>query len=94
IISTESPFLDESSLELDYLNPFRQAEESVEFRASDSSTGWQEYLGLADTTVTDVVKKEVTSVVYDPQVVVTFSIIGCQPKYLPLDLEYCKTASP
>ncbi|KAB0795996.1 hypothetical protein PPYR_10057 [Photinus pyralis] len=51
--------------------------------------GWAEYLGLvgATFTVTEVHLK--TTTVIDPRTVVTFSVKGCRPSRLPMELDRC-----
>ncbi|XP_069674376.1 uncharacterized protein [Periplaneta americana] len=64
---------------------------SVEERAATTETqDWGEYFGLRRPTVTDTVLRNKTSVYLDPSIVVTFSIVGCQPSQLPFELEQCK----
>ncbi|KAK9739126.1 hypothetical protein QE152_g9224 [Popillia japonica] len=50
---------------------------------------WGEYLGLSAPTVTLNVTKITTATVLNPRVTVTFSIRGCRPQRMPLDLEKC-----
>jgi hypothetical protein len=76
------------------MRPFHQAEDSGEFRSAESTLSWGEYLGLVDTTVTDIVVRNETTHIPDPHVVVTFSVVGCQPAHPPFNLQYCKTNSP
>lgn len=54
-----------------------------------NSTGWGHYLGLMPPTVTVTnIRLEITRMI-DPGTVLTFSVSGCKPSKLPLDLPKC-----
>lgn len=52
--------------------------------------GWGEYLGFYAPTVTVSTLKQLVTTILDPRVVVTFSVKGCKPSRLPLDLMECQ----
>lgn len=51
--------------------------------------GWGEYLGFVAPTVTTTAIHVETTTMMDPRTIVTFSVRGCKPSRLPLDLETC-----
>ncbi|KAF5278138.1 hypothetical protein FQR65_LT03654 [Abscondita terminalis] len=51
--------------------------------------GWAEYLGLVRPTITVTEIHLKTTTVIDPGTVVTFSVKGCRPSRLPMDLDRC-----
>ncbi|KAI4470304.1 alpha/beta hydrolase domain-containing protein [Holotrichia oblita] len=55
-----------------------------------TALSWGEYLGFSAPTVTLNVTKITTSTILNPSVIVTFSIRGCRPQRMPLELERCK----
>lgn len=61
---------------------------------SKETPGWGEYFGLKQATITNTITHYETASYTDPQAVVTFSVVGCQPSRLPFDLPYCKTSTP
>ena len=52
-----------------------------------------EYLGIVAPTVTVTSTYLKTALVYDPKVLVTYSIKGCKPARLPTDLNLCPQAA-
>lgn len=64
-----------------------QPEKKQEPIASSSAQSWGNYLLPPSVTVTDL-KLQITRM-YDPRTVLTYSISGCKPSRLPLDLPKC-----
>lgn len=57
--------------------------------------GWGEYLGIYAPTVTTTAVHLETVTMMDPRTVVTFSVRGCKPSRLPMDLGTCpESAEP
>ncbi|KAF5269501.1 hypothetical protein FQA39_LY08690 [Lamprigera yunnana] len=54
-----------------------------------TSVGWGEYLGLVGPTITVTEMNFRTTTVVDNRIVVTFSVKGCRPSRLPMDLDRC-----
>lgn len=54
-----------------------------------NSTGWGQYLGLLPPSVTVTNTKLAVTRMLDPGTVLTFSVSGCRPSKLPLDLPRC-----
>lgn len=52
--------------------------------------GWGEYFGFVPYTVTLIEPTLQTVTVQDPNVMVTFSVGGCQPSVIPLNIERCR----
>ncbi|XP_017780501.1 PREDICTED: uncharacterized protein LOC108565506 [Nicrophorus vespilloides] len=59
-----------------------------------TALGWGEYLGFYAPTVTVQAVHLQTTTVLDPRTVVTFSVRGCKPSRLPLDLNLCPKKQP
>ncbi|KAK4877495.1 hypothetical protein RN001_010001 [Aquatica leii] len=55
--------------------------------------GWAEYLGLVGPTITVTEIHFKTTTVIDPRTMVTFSVKGCKPSRLPMDLDRCPVSS-
>ncbi|KAK5642994.1 hypothetical protein RI129_009161 [Pyrocoelia pectoralis] len=53
------------------------------------AVGWAEYLGLVGHTITVTEIRLRTTTVIDPHTVVTFSVKGCKPSRLPMELDRC-----
>ncbi|XP_065161437.1 uncharacterized protein [Atheta coriaria] len=56
--------------------------------------GWGEYFGIYAPTVTVTAMQMRTTTVLDPRTVVTFSVKGCKPSRLPMDLSLCPSQTP
>lgn len=69
-------------------DPYIRAD--IEPEIFSTSLGWMEYLGFTGRTVTKVEHIIETVTVQDPNVAVTFSIKGCKPSVLPLDIDRCE----
>ncbi|KAK7873309.1 hypothetical protein R5R35_011367 [Gryllus longicercus] len=54
-----------------------------------AESGWNWNLFGPDITVTTVLRQVETLKKLDPNLMVTFSVTGCQPTRLPFDLEHC-----
>jgi len=54
-----------------------------------TALGWGEYFGIYAPTVTITAVNIQTTTVADPKTIVTFSVRGCRPSRLPLDLNLC-----
>lgn len=58
-------------------------------KINSTPLGWGEYLGIYPPTVTVTNIKLLVTKVLDPRTVLTFSVSGCKPSKLPLDLPKC-----
>lgn len=72
------------------LSPEPYIRTNIEPEIFSTSLGWMEYLGFTGRTVTKVEHVIETVTVQDPNVAVTFSIKGCKPSALPLDMDRCE----
>ncbi|XP_018335476.1 uncharacterized protein LOC108744278 isoform X2 [Agrilus planipennis] len=59
------------------------------YKRTSRYIGWAEYFGFVAPTLTKIYRHRETTTVMDPRTVVTFSVKGCRPTRLPLDLDRC-----
>lgn len=62
----------------------------VDSSIGTTALGWGEYFGLIAPTVTATAFHLETMTLMDPNTIVTFSIKGCRPSRLPMDLGTCQ----
>lgn len=76
---------DDTDINGEDLQEVKNAEENLE----TTPLSWGEYIGIYAPTVTTTALYLETTTMMDPRTIVTFSVKGCRPSRLPLDLDTC-----